>query len=224
MVSNNKYNFLIVTGPTIEKIDPVRYISNYSSGKMGLALSQAALECGEKVFVVSGPVNISYDDRCEVEMVESAEEMFSCSFSLLDKVDIIIVCAAICDFKPINYQTSKIKKSSNSDTFVLTLKQNPDILKTLASHRKNNQVFVGFAAETNNLLHYAKKKLDDKQCDMIVANEVGNNKTFGQDASKAYLVTNSEIDNLGYKPKYEHAIRIINYAIKLADIRSQEII
>jgi phosphopantothenoylcysteine decarboxylase/phosphopantothenate--cysteine ligase len=169
---------MITAGPTREAIDPVRYISNRSSGKMGFALATAARDAGAKVLLVSGPVNIDAPEGVTRIDVESAKEMFAAVHERIDEVDVFIGAAAVADYHPASRQPAKIKKSAGelSVEFV----RNPDILASVA--RLHDGPFtVGFAAETENLADYARAKMDSKALDMIIANLVGKNRGFEVD-------------------------------------------
>lgn len=161
---------LISAGPTREAIDPVRYISNRSSGKMGYALAQAALEAGAKVTLVSGPVALSVPSVDELVQVESAREMFEAVLKLAGSCDIYIGAAAVADYTPIDILPEKIKKQEHKS--VLTLQKTDDIIASVAT-LENRPFVVGFAAETQNLEEYARAKLQQKSLDMIAANWVG---------------------------------------------------
>lgn len=160
---------MVTAGPTREAIDPVRYISNHSSGKMGYAIAQAALEAGASVELVSGPCALELSDRIELSRVESAEEMLSAVQRNINEVDIFIAVAAVADYRPQDIASQKIKK--HADAITLELVKNPDILASVAS-LENKPFCVGFAAETENLEQHAKQKLESKHLDMIVANRV----------------------------------------------------
>lgn len=164
-------HILITAGPTREAIDPVRYISNHSSGKMGFAIASAAVEAGAKVTLVSGPVNLPTPDRVERINVTSAQEMLlACEAAM--PCDILIAAAAVADYRPEQIAEHKLKKNQHSDDgMLLQLVRNPDILATIAQ-RPDRPFCVGFAAETQNILHYASGKLASKNLDLIVANDV----------------------------------------------------
>ncbi|MFV8818853.1 bifunctional phosphopantothenoylcysteine decarboxylase/phosphopantothenate--cysteine ligase CoaBC [Haliea sp. E17] len=160
---------LITAGPTREALDPVRYLSNHSSGKMGYALAQAAAEAGAVTTLVSGPVALSVPEHVQRHSVESATQMLEKCLELLDECDIFIACAAVADYRPANAAGDKIKKGP--DEITLQLVKNPDIVATVAG-RENPPFTVGFAAETRNVVEYARGKLANKKLDMIVANDV----------------------------------------------------
>ena len=161
---------VVTAGPTQEAIDPVRFISNHSSGKQGYALALAAIEAGARVTLISGPTNVAAPDRATVVNVRSAGEMLEAVMSSVSDADIFIGVAAVADFRPASVETQKIKKSGGS-VMTLSLVQNPDILKTVAN-LESRPFTVGFAAETENLMEYARTKLTAKNLDMIIANNV----------------------------------------------------
>ena len=169
---------LVTAGPTREALDPVRFISNRSSGKMGYALAEAARQAGAEVILVSGPVNIAVPDGVDLVNVESAQQMFSATHEHIEGVDIFIGAAAVADYRPANLEEQKIKK--NEGEMSIDLVRVPDILASVA--KIDSGLFtVGFAAETENLRDYARAKLDKKNLDMIVANLVGENLGFDAD-------------------------------------------
>ncbi len=169
---------LITAGPTREAIDPVRFLSNRSSGKMGYALARAAQEAGAAVTLVSGPVSLEAPAGVQQIKVESANDMHSAVFQHLDKADIFIACAAVADYGITEPAKQKIKKGA--DTLQITLQKNPDILSEVASHASSTFT-LGFAAETDDLLQNARKKLLGKKLDLIAANQVGDDQGFEQD-------------------------------------------
>ncbi|MDF1762518.1 MAG: bifunctional phosphopantothenoylcysteine decarboxylase/phosphopantothenate--cysteine ligase CoaBC [Oleibacter sp.] len=160
---------VLTAGPTREAIDPVRYISNHSSGKMGYALAEAARDAGAKVMLISGPVNLPAPDRIELVPVNSALDMLAASMATLGKCDVFIASAAVADYRVVQAADHKIKKSD--DDIHLSLTKNPDIVATVAAHTER-PFTVGFAAETQNLEQYARNKLVQKNLDIIVANDV----------------------------------------------------
>ena len=163
---------LINAGPTREAIDPVRYISNHSSGKMGFALAEAAAEAGARVTLVAGPVNLPTPARVQRVDVVSAQQMLDACLAALP-ADLFIASAAVADYRPDACADQKLKKTPGSDDgMTLTLVRNPDILATLASHSERPGFCVGFAAETQDLLGYARDKLQRKNLDLIIANDV----------------------------------------------------
>ena len=160
---------LITAGPTREKIDPVRYVSNYSTGKMGYSLAEAAIKMGAEVTLVSGPVTVAPPANARVISVESAAEMYEAVMEEMESAHIIIGTAAVADYKPLEAAKQKVKKQDGDMSLAMT--RTKDILAE-AGRRKAGQILIGFAAETNNIEEYAKKKLVKKNADMIVANDV----------------------------------------------------
>ena len=163
---------LINAGPTREAIDPVRYISNHSSGKMGFALAEAAAEAGARVTLVAGPVNLPTPPRVNrVDVISAADMLAACEAAL--PADLFIASAAVADYRPASCASGKLKKDTASDDgMTLTMVRNPDILATLASHNQRPTFCVGFAAETDDVLGYASDKLTRKNLDLIIANDV----------------------------------------------------
>ena len=162
-------NFIITAGPTREPIDPVRYLSNRSSGKMGYAIAEAALEGGHNVLLISGPVNLDPPPGAKVISILSSDEMHDAVHDHLHDCDVLVMCAAVADYKPAKVSAQKIKK--RQAPLSLELIPTRDILASVAKPDRQF-LLVGFAAETNNLEEYAKKKLREKNCDLIVANNV----------------------------------------------------
>jgi phosphopantothenoylcysteine decarboxylase/phosphopantothenate--cysteine ligase len=160
---------IVTAGPTREAIDPVRYISNHSSGKMGYALARAAAEAGALTTLVSGPVTLPAPEHVKLVEVESALDMLESCQGLIEDCDIFIACAAVADYRPVETQGTKIKKSEEQIT--LKLIRNPDIVSLVAA-AANGPFTVGFAAETNDVLSYARDKMQRKGLDMIIANDV----------------------------------------------------
>jgi len=161
--------FLITAGPTREPIDPVRFISNRSSGKMGYAIAEAAVDAGHDVVLVSGPVCLEAPRGARLVKVTTSDEMHDAVHAHLKGIDIVVMSAAVSDFKPAQYAPSKIKKSAGPDNIPLIPAR--DILASLGKI-KNNFLLIGFAAETNDLSRNAEKKLREKNCDMIIGNDV----------------------------------------------------
>ena len=189
--SNNQdlqgLNVTITAGPTREAIDPVRYISNHSSGKMGYAIANAFAERGAKVTLISGPVNLPTPKNVERINVESAVEMEQQAVKFAQKSAIFIGCAAVADYRMAEVSNQKIKKTDDSDELTLKLVKNPDIIANVANLAENRPFVVGFAAETQNVAEYAKSKLERKNLDMICANDVSGGQVFGQDQNALHL-------------------------------------
>ncbi|GAK22925.1 phosphopantothenoylcysteine decarboxylase [Vibrio sp. JCM 19052] len=163
---------LITAGPTREAIDPVRYISNHSSGKMGFALANAAAQLGAKVTLVSGPVSLNTPGGVERINVASAQEMHDAVMAHAPSNDAFISCAAVADYRPENVASQKLKKTENNDQMTINMIKNPDIVATVANMTEQRPFTVGFAAETNDVETYARGKLVKKNLDMICANDV----------------------------------------------------
>ena len=181
-------HIVITAGPTREAIDPVRYISNHSSGKQGYALALAGIEAGARVTLISGPTNINPPDRATVIAVQSADEMLAAVMSSISDCDIFIGVAAVADYKPASVERQKIKKSSGN-AMELHLIQNQDILKTVAN-LENRPFTVGFAAETENVIEHARTKLTAKNLDMIIANNVADTSIgFNSDHNETTIIT-----------------------------------
>ena len=161
--------FLITAGPTREPIDPVRYISNRSSGKMGYAIAEAALDAGHDVILISGPVNLVPPRNAKFISVWTSDEMFGAVHQFADSSDICVLCAAVADYKPAAVSPGKIKKCA--DQVSLELIPTRDILESLGQRQNRQFLLVGFAAETDYLEANATKKLGEKNCDIIVAND-----------------------------------------------------
>jgi phosphopantothenoylcysteine decarboxylase/phosphopantothenate--cysteine ligase len=199
-------NILITAGPTQEAIDPVRYITNYSSGKMGYALAEAALQAGANVTLISGPTNLSCSPAITKINTITAEEMHTAVLDHIKNHDIFISAAAVSDYKAETISDHKIKKTS--DKLELALVKNIDILKTIASHHKNI-IKIGFAAETENLLENAQKKLLDKKLDMVIANQVGKNMGFNSDENQVTVITAKKTTHLAKSSKKHVAQQIM---------------
>jgi phosphopantothenoylcysteine decarboxylase/phosphopantothenate--cysteine ligase len=161
--------FLITAGPTREPIDPVRYISNRSSGKMGYAIAETALDAGHDVILISGPVNLAPPHKAKFISVSTSDEMFDAVHQYADSSDICVLCAAVADYKPAEVSSVKIKKCAAQVS--LELIPTRDILESLGQRQNRQFLLVGFAAETDHLEANATRKLREKNCDMIVAND-----------------------------------------------------
>ncbi|RUR17843.1 bifunctional phosphopantothenoylcysteine decarboxylase/phosphopantothenate--cysteine ligase CoaBC [Legionella sp. km535] len=186
-------NVLITAGPTREAIDPVRYLSNYSSGKMGFALAEAAAMAGARVTLISGPSALSASAGVELVRVESAQSMLDEVMNRLQPGTLFIGAAAVADYKVATPATEKIKKNNHAE-LTLDLVKNPDILSMVSASGQAGYV-VGFAAETTALIQYAKEKLINKKLDMIIANQVGNGLGFENDDNQVTIITkNNQID------------------------------
>ncbi|MCD6163386.1 MAG: bifunctional phosphopantothenoylcysteine decarboxylase/phosphopantothenate--cysteine ligase CoaBC [candidate division Zixibacteria bacterium] len=208
------YKILVTAGPTVEPLDPVRFISNRSSGKMGYAIAEALKDRGAEVILVSGPVSIKAPLDVEVMPVETTEQMKTAVDRYYNTVDSVFMTAAVADYKPKVYSKQKIKKSKQNLSLLLV--KNPDILSALASKR-NRKILVGFALETENLKAAAKRKMLDKKLDIIVANNpTQKGVEFGSDFNKAVIfIRGKKPVDLQVMPKIELAHVIIDELVKL---------
>lgn len=179
---------LITAGPTREPLDPVRYLTNRSSGKMGYAIAEAAANMGAEVVLVSGPTRLTLSNQIKRIDIETAEQMLAAVTAEVADSDLFIAAAAVADYRVKDIASEKMKKKDSNSGLQLELEQNPDILATTSL--ANPGLFsVGFAAETNNVIEYAKRKLKRKRLNMIVANQVGNNKGFDKDTNQVDILT-----------------------------------
>ncbi len=201
---------LITAGPTYEAIDPVRFIGNHSSGKMGFSLAEEAVKRGAKVILISGPTSQKTSTKnIEIHRVTSAKEMYDEVFKYYEKVDIAIASAAVADYAPKIVAKEKIKKSE--EEFTIELVKNPDILKTMGE-KKTHQFLVGFALETQNEEENAKSKLQKKNLDMIVLNSLRDEGAgFQKDTNKVKILTHSEQKEFSLKSKDEVAKDILDF-------------
>ena len=207
----NKKNILVTAGPTYEMIDPVRFISNHSSGKMGHEIAKEAASLGANVVLITGPTQINLrNNSIKVVNVTSADEMFEKCLSELKKMDYLIMAAAVSDFKPKKISKTKIKKNIKK-TFNLELVKNIDIISELSKLKKNNQKVIGFALETENEIANAKNKLEKKQLDAIVLNSISNENTcFNSDKNKIHFITKTKTKKFKLKFKNEVAKDILH--------------
>ena len=202
---------LITAGPTQEPIDPVRFITNRSSGKMGYSLAEAAIEAGAKVTLISGPVNLEPPPNCNFVSIETAKEMHEAVMHHVKSKDVYIGTAAVADYRPATFHESKIKKDTDKSSLTLQLQENQDILKSV-SELNERPYLVGFAAETDNLLSNAKKKLKNKRLDLIVANDVSNKEIgFDSNENEVTLITNAEEKVLEKQNKKKISKKIIDF-------------
>lgn len=211
----NNVSVVITAGPTIENIDPVRFISNKSSGKQGYAIASELSNRGADVTVISGPVDIPPPKCNKLIKITSAQEMYDKTISILP-ADIVICSAAVADWRLIpeinnNHSLNtkhKIKKSNHNLRFT-TLK-NPDILETISKSKLRPKLIVGFSAETENIIENAKSKLISKKLDLILANDVSQNKVFGKDTNKVYVLTNNDCEEWSEQSKKSVASNLAN--------------
>src|ERR1700690_4527474 len=206
---------LITAGPTREKIDPVRYLTNRSSGRMGYALAEAALRRGARVLLVGGPTVLTPPGAAEVTRVESAEEMRQTVLKLLPQATIVIKTAAVSDYRPKTLASQKIKRSG---PLTLELEPTADILGEIVRH-KQSQLIIGFAAETENVLENARKKLMAKGLDAIVVNDVSREGVGFDSARNAVtIITHSEVVEVPETTKWEVAQRVLDQAVRLRKV------
>lgn len=207
-------HIMITAGPTYEKIDPVRFIGNYSSGKMGFAIAEECARRGADVTLVSGPVSLSCSKQIRRINVESCEEMYNAATSEFDKCDAAILCAAVADFKPEHAADKKIKREK--DDLVIRLSPTQDIAEEVGRRKRQGQILVGFALETDNEDANAKSKLVKKNLDFIVLNSTRNEgTTFRTDDNKIKIITGTDVKEYGKKSKHDVACDIIDELSKL---------
>ena len=207
--------YLITAGPTQEAIDPVRYITNHSSGKMGYAIAKMARLRGAHVTLVSGPVNIKPFCGVDVVPVKSAADMFEAVTSRSAEADVVIMCSAVADYTPAVYADQKVKKHDGELT--IELKRTQDILGWLGEHKPANQTLVGFSMETENLIENSRAKLLKKHAQLICANSIaGGNTGFAVDTNKVTLISSQEVKELPLCSKEETADLIIDHIQTLA--------
>jgi phosphopantothenoylcysteine decarboxylase/phosphopantothenate--cysteine ligase len=208
---------LITAGPTREKIDPVRYLTNRSSGRMGYALAEAALRRGARVLLVSGPTSISPPGAAEFTRAETAQEMREAVLKLLPDSTIVIKTAAVSDYRPRSTAAQKIKRSGGIS---LELEPTSDILAEV-SKRKQSQIVIGFAAETENALENARKKLSSKSLDAIVVNDVSREGIgFDSERNAVTIITHDEVIEVPETTKWEVAQRVLDQVVKIRKPRA----
>ncbi|WP_309385969.1 phosphopantothenoylcysteine decarboxylase [Cerasicoccus frondis] len=216
MSTSQPIRCLITAGPTREWLDPVRFITNPSSGKMGYAIAEAARDIGWAVELVSGPVALPAPEGVECEQVVTGEEMLAAVQRRFPQCDVLIKTAAVCDMRPRQTSPQKVKKQDISR--VVEFEPTPDILKTVAASKQPGQMVVGFAAETENVEAYARKKLQEKNLDFICANSVAAGGAFESDYNEIQLIgRDGSHRTLGPASKVEVARQLI---ARLAEIRA----
>ena len=210
----------MTAGPTREEIDPVRYISNYSSGKMGFAIAAAAQQRGAQVTLIAGPTNLTVPVGVRCVPVFSADEMRTAVFIHLDNVDVVIKAAAVADYRPVDRSVQKMKKTA--DKLTLKLEKNPDILAELGQ-KKGELVLVGFAAETERLLVHAAEKLQKKNLDLIVANDITRDGAgFDGDTNIVkFLSADGQVEELEQMSKNEVARQLLDRVVPLWKVKRQ---
>lgn len=207
-------NVLVTAGPTAEPLDPVRYITNHSSGKMGYAIAEAAALRGAAVTLISGPVSLVPPLFVDCVRIGSAEEMFREVRNRLSQCDVLIMAAAVADYTPESYSDHKIKKKDGELT--LPLKRTRDILAYAGAHKEPHQTICGFSMETRDLLENSTKKLASKNCDMIAANSISTaGSGFGTDTNKLTLITADKTKELDLLTKSEAAHRLLDELLLL---------
>jgi phosphopantothenoylcysteine decarboxylase/phosphopantothenate--cysteine ligase len=206
---------VISAGPTREAIDPVRFITNRSTGKMGYAIAQAAAQRGAEVLLVTGPSALEIPPNVNGVKVESTNEMLEACMEAYEKMDVVIKAAAVADYRPRDVADQKIKKKTD-DALTVVMDKNPDILKELGA-RKAHQILVGFAAETQNLLDNAREKIVKKNLDMIVANDVtAAGAGFNSDTNIVkFLFPNGEVRSLEQMAKTQVANILLDTVMEL---------
>lgn len=215
--SLSKQKVLVTAGPTVEDIDPIRFLSNRSSGKMGYALARAARQRGADVILVSGPTALDPPAGVRTIGVRSAHEMKNAVLELYPQMDIVIKAAAVADYRPAAYASEKIKKSAQPAT--LSLVPTDDILKQLGSAKKN-QILVGFTAETQDLLKHAREKMTSKNLDLIVANDASSGVFGAESATVHILLATGETVTVENRSKLEIAHRILELALQVQTLRN----
>ena len=203
------YKILITSGPTREYLDPVRFLTNASSGRMGAALASAAIELGCEVTVVTGPVKISYPEQAQVIEVETTQQMLDACIKEFPLCDCVIGAAAPCDYKPARYSSSKLSKTG--ETLKLEFQPTADILASLGAIKTADQVIIGFALETDNGLANAQKKLRRKNCDLICLNSPS---AINSLENKIAIVSQTGVVAQIAGSKKELAAKIIRYALE----------
>lgn len=206
---------LVTAGPTVERIDPVRYLTNDSSGKMGYALARAARDRGARVILLTGPVHIAPPQGVELVPVTSTQSLYDAMLARCGEQDIIVQAAAPADYRVEHPAAQKLKKRAG-EPFTLTLVENPDIARAVGERKQPGQVLVGFAAETENVLENARGKLLSKRLDLIVANDVtAEGAGFGTDTNIVTLISHGGVETLPLMSKREVAHRIWDVALAL---------
>ena len=211
---------LVTAGPTREKIDPARYLTNRSSGRMGYAVAEAAMRRGARVLLVSGPTAITPPEGAELTRVESAEQMHEVVLNLLPESTIIVMTAAVSDYRAKSVSEQKIKRKGS---MVLELEPTADILKEISS-RKRSQIVIGYAAETENVLENARQKLQAKNLDAIVVNDVSREGIgFDSDRNQVTIISHDEVVEVPETTKWEVAQRVLDQAVLLRDRRKSRV-
>lgn len=215
----NGIRLTVTAGPTAEALDPVRFITNHSTGKMGYAIAQAAAYRGADVTLISGPVSIDPPYFTNIIHVRSAEDMFRAVSQQNNKYDVLIMSAAVADYTPAEYSEHKIKK--NDGEIYLPLKRTRDILEYAGKNKNEAQLICGFSMETRDLIQNSRKKLISKNCDIIAANSINERGSgFGTDTNKITLITHDDCEELDLLSKSEAAHKLLD---KLLDMRNSKL-
>lgn len=199
---------LVTAGPTREFFDPVRFLSNPSSGKMGYAIAEEAAKRGAKVTLISGPTSLVPSSKLKFISVTTAVEMHRAVIREAKRSQVVIMTAAVSDYRPVSYSRKKLKKGKK--TLALRLVATPDILKELGKKKKPGQLLIGFAAETDRVLKNAMRKLRAKNLDLIVANKVGKNLVFDKDENQVFVLSAKKTVRLGRMPKKKIASKLFD--------------
>jgi phosphopantothenoylcysteine decarboxylase/phosphopantothenate--cysteine ligase len=201
---------IVTAGPTLEPIDPVRFVSNRSSGKMGYAIAAAAADAGAEVFLVSGPTALRAPAGTHLVPIESAEQMLDAVLGLLPNAHAVVMAAAVADYRPIETRERKIKKRDAGKELNLRMTENPDILKAIVAARRSGAIVVGFKAETGDATAEAERMLREKKLDLVVANDVSDpGSTFGSDTDRVTFVSADGVEALPLLAKTEVARRLV---------------
>ena len=210
--------FLVTAGPTREPIDPVRYLSNRSSGKMGYAIAASAIDAGHQVTLISGPVCLAPPAKAKLVLVFTSDEMFDAVMDRVSTCDVLVMCAAVADYKPASVSKDKIKK--RDEHLALELIPTRDILRAI-SQPDRNFLAVGFAAETTDLRKNAEKKLREKNCDIIVANDVSSAESGMESDENEVTIffTDGEMKQISRAPKEMIARELVNIFAKMCEKR-----
>ncbi|HET7700964.1 MAG TPA: bifunctional phosphopantothenoylcysteine decarboxylase/phosphopantothenate--cysteine ligase CoaBC [Candidatus Limnocylindria bacterium] len=200
---------IVTAGPTVEPIDPVRFVSNRSSGKMGYAIAQAARDAGAEVTLVSGPTALAAPKGIRLVSVESAEDMKDMVLALLPGTDAVVMAAAVADYRPRETQVRKIKKRDAGSELTVHMTENPDVLKAIVAARRPGTIVVGFKAETGDATKEAERMLREKGLDLVVANDVSDGSVFGSDTDRVTFVSADGAEALPLLLKTEVATRLV---------------
>jgi phosphopantothenoylcysteine decarboxylase/phosphopantothenate--cysteine ligase len=201
---------VVTAGPTIEAIDPVRFVSNRSSGKMGYAIAAALRDAGAEVTLISGPTALAAPAGVRVFQVESADDLKEAVLAQLPRADAVVMAAAIADYRPIERVTKKLKKAELGHEMTLRLTENPDVLRAVVAARRPGTIVVGFKAETGDATAEASRMLREKKCDLVVANDVADPRSgFGSDEDRVAFVSADGVEQLPLLAKTEVARRLV---------------